>query len=183
MKNLITFATAATIRYILMSTTFFNFIQNRVEISTPLNAFKRIKEGVHLYNNGIDPYSGDIVHEHPFILLIFTWILTNIPKIIPFLYISFDLLTGLLLHKMTKEFIKQKISTQEQEKLNYAEDTIDIQYHDSDLENIPDNVLRMYLFNPLSLANCIGLTSTVFTNCLLAAYFIFYQKKCYLLQF
>lgn len=61
--------------------------------------------------------------------------------------------------------------------MNYAEDTIDIQYHDSDLENIPDNVLRMYLFNPLSLANCVGLTSTVFTNCLLAAYFYFLSKK------
>jgi hypothetical protein len=35
----------------------------RNEVSTPITSFKRLKEGVHLFKYGINPYEGGILHQ------------------------------------------------------------------------------------------------------------------------
>lgn len=46
-----------------------------------------------------------------------------------------------------------------------------------DLESIPYYVVVSYLMNPYSILNCVGQTTTVFSNFLLAAFFYFLAKK------
>lgn len=46
-----------------------------------------------------------------------------------------------------------------------------------DLTEIPVYVTMAYLFNPYSVLNCVGLTTTVWSNFLLAGFFYFLSRK------
>ncbi len=57
-------AIAVGIRLLLfLSPVIREFLFDRPEISTPANSFKRMMEGIELYQRGISPYSGDVFHE------------------------------------------------------------------------------------------------------------------------
>ncbi|TMW40627.1 hypothetical protein DOY81_014294, partial [Sarcophaga bullata] len=56
------------LRFYLASSEWGTIFQNRVEIATPLNSFKRVQEGIYLLKQGTNPYDGDIVHEIPLML-------------------------------------------------------------------------------------------------------------------
>ena len=45
-------------------------IESRVEVSTPVTAFQRMKEGAFLWEHGASPYSGDALHQPPLLLLL-----------------------------------------------------------------------------------------------------------------
>ncbi|ODQ65503.1 PIG-U-domain-containing protein [Nadsonia fulvescens var. elongata DSM 6958] len=47
-------------------------LDGRIEISTPVSSYRRLHEGIFMYNNGIDPYAGNTVHSSPLILAFFT---------------------------------------------------------------------------------------------------------------
>ncbi|XP_055382011.1 phosphatidylinositol glycan anchor biosynthesis class U protein [Condylostylus longicornis] len=177
MKIFSYFAIAAGIRYALYKHSF-DLLKNRVEISTPVNAHKRLLEGVFLYNRGYDPYYGDIVHEPPFVLIILAWIINNFPKILPLAYIIADLVTGLILSMTSKFFCDAKIEKQVQEKHKYAPGTEKtIQFDEKDKDIIPHYILISYFFNPFAIINCAALTSTVFSNLFLALFMYFLSKK------
>lgn len=40
-----------------------DLLTNRVEISTPVTSYKRLKEGLFLYTHGVSPYDGGIFHQ------------------------------------------------------------------------------------------------------------------------
>ena len=48
-----------------------DFLSTQVEISTPVSSFKRLKEGLFLYNRGVSPYDGGVYHQAPLLLVIF----------------------------------------------------------------------------------------------------------------
>lgn len=58
-----------------------------------------------------------------------------------------------------------------------AKGTEQLQIKSDDLINIPVYCAVTYLFNPYTIFNCIGQTSTVWSNLFLAAYFYFMSKK------
>ncbi|EDW78127.1 uncharacterized protein Dwil_GK24175 [Drosophila willistoni] len=157
-----------------------SLIGDRVEFATPLNSYKRMQEGVFLLEHDIDPYSGDLVHESPLVLKGLSWIFLNYASYLPLLYILLDLLTAGLLWIMSHWFVKHKLQEQRLERKHYANDTEELQYHNEDNYDIPELVLMAYLFNPLTIMSCIGLTSTVFSNIFLALFF-FALVKGYLL--
>lgn len=166
---------AGFVRYILIFSNFSTTFRNRVEITTPLNSYKKILEGAYLYKNGIDPFSGDMVHESPMVLLIAAWIINNFSYVVPFAYIFMDLVTGYLLLIMAKCYLKEKI--QQEKSLKFVEGTDDIQLKPEDVDNISTYVLLAYLFNPFTIMNCVAFTSTVIGNLLLSFYFLFLVKK------
>lgn len=86
----------------------------------------------------------------------------------PTFYVSLDLITALFLYRIASIFVTQKLKDQIQEKEGYAVDSKDLQYQLEDRLDIPKAVLLVYLFNPLTLCNCVGLTTTVFSNFLLS---------------
>lgn len=130
-KNIITcFLIAGIIRYLLIISKYAILIRNRIEISTPLNSWKRgtyrgttstqptynlhyifsVLEGAYLYNSGINPYIGDMYHENPFVLKVSSLLIAYVPTLIPLLFVGMDLLVGILLYHMAKHFIRQMVN-------------------------------------------------------------------------
>ncbi|TMW40039.1 hypothetical protein DOY81_014881 [Sarcophaga bullata] len=144
------------LRFYLASSEWGTIFQNRVEIATPLNSFKRVQEGIYLLKQGTNPYDGDIVHEIPLML----WFLL-------YRTFAFILLPGFL-YKTSKIFVRKKLQQQTREVKLYAKDTEELQFQREDEIDIPFLVLMAYLFNPLAIFNCAGLTCTVFSNLFLA---------------
>ncbi|XP_002132259.2 phosphatidylinositol glycan anchor biosynthesis class U protein [Drosophila pseudoobscura] len=164
------------VRFYFVRTPLASLISDRVEFATPLNSQKRMKEGIYLLDQGIDPYSGDLVHETPLVLKALSGLFLNFPQWLPLIYIMLDLLTGALLYNLSVRFVKQKLQKQCLERKNYAKDTEQLQYNDDDNYDIPELVLIAYLFNPLTVLSCIGLTSTVLSNLFLALFLYFLTK-------
>lgn len=166
------------IRYImLLCCKYSSLIRNRVEISTPLNSHKRVKEGLFLYKSKIDAYQGDMVHETPLLLTILDFIYSVSPELVVPIHILTDMATAYILYQMSKEFVKQLFRNQNQEKSGYANETDELHLKPNDMNEIPIFVFITYLLNPFSILSCIGLSSTVFSNFFLATSFFFMSKQ------
>lgn len=101
-KVLVTLLFAGCIRYFLITSKFAQVIKNRIEVSTPLNSWKRVEEGAFLYGNGVDPYAGDVYHENPLVLVGTHFLIEHFSQFIPILFVFLDLLTGVLLYLTAK---------------------------------------------------------------------------------
>lgn len=69
-----------------------------------------VKEGAFLFENNINPYSGDLYHENPLILYASNFLIRNASPFIPYLFVACDLLCAFLLFRMAKHFIAQMVS-------------------------------------------------------------------------
>lgn len=116
-----------TIRYLLSISKYSKSIENRVEVSTPLNSFKRCKffnskfnkslsnceisvqEGVYLYENDVDPYQGDLFHENPLILLGASFLLKYFSDFVSVILILLDLLSAIFIFYGTKEITRKNV--------------------------------------------------------------------------
>ncbi|KAJ3045481.1 hypothetical protein HDV00_009134 [Rhizophlyctis rosea] len=63
-------------------------LANRVEASTPVTSFKRLQEGLYLFQHGIPPYDGSIYHQAPLLLPLFHFIPSRLH---PLVFILLDL--------------------------------------------------------------------------------------------
>ncbi|KAI8900302.1 GPI transamidase subunit PIG-U [Globomyces pollinis-pini] len=59
-----------------------DLLDGRIEITTPVTSFKRLREGLYLFNHGLQPYEGGVYHQAPLLLLIFSLIPEYITPII-----------------------------------------------------------------------------------------------------
>ncbi|CAH2238203.1 jg11485 [Pararge aegeria aegeria] len=168
MALIIKYIVACLVRYWLIHTDYWQTIANRVEIATPLNSWKRLIEGVHLYDNGINPYEGDSFHESPIMLILFHFLLKKVPYLLPVIFVVLDALTAHILYKASKVFIQIFKESQERGKADVVEESKNMLLNESQLNEVPYYVLSVYLFNPYSVLNCVGMTTTVVQNLLLA---------------
>ncbi|KAK9309808.1 hypothetical protein QLX08_000627 [Tetragonisca angustula] len=149
-----------------MNSEYQKVISDRVEVSTSLNSWKRVTEGVYLYNCGIDPYTGDLFHETPIGLYVFNFIQQHLSQWILFcLFVFTDLLTAVFLGLTAKQYATELVSKQKvEEKLcNENKETR------NDASIVYTSMMYVsagYLFNPYIILNCVGHTTTVFTNLL-----------------
>ncbi|KAJ3367887.1 hypothetical protein HDU91_001022 [Kappamyces sp. JEL0680] len=49
-------------------------LDDRVEVVTPVNSFKRLLEGIFLFKRGIPPYQGGVLHQSPLLLALFAFV-------------------------------------------------------------------------------------------------------------
>lgn len=68
-----------------------------------------VQEGAYLYENGIDPYAGDMYHENPLVLYSSHLLIKHAAPFIPGLFILCDLLCAFLLYRMSKTFIAKMV--------------------------------------------------------------------------
>lgn len=169
MAVLLKYLVAGFVRYWLIHIDYWQTIANRVEIATPLNSWKRLVEGVYLYDHNINPYDGDSFHESPIMLVFFHYLLKNVPNLLPVLFTLLDLLTAHLLYKTSKAFTRTFKESQEKMKEHVSEESKTMLLSDSQLQESSEYVLSVYLFNPYSVLNCVGMTTTVIQNFLVAA--------------
>lgn len=155
-------------RYWLINSEYGQIIANRVEIATPLNSWKRLMEGVYLYDHNISPYNGDMFHENPIILVIFHQLVKLVPYLLPLLFTLCDLFTAWLLYKTAAQFMVMLKENQDAEKSEYSKESLTLLLVETDIKQAPLYVVSVYLFNPYSVLNCVGMTTTVFDNLFVA---------------
>ncbi|KAK0088811.1 hypothetical protein PV325_010605 [Microctonus aethiopoides] len=163
-------ALASAIRFLLMNSEFQKIISERVEVSTALNSWKRVTEGVYLRTFGIDPYIGDLFHETPLGLWAFTcmhqymsiWALKC-------LFVITDLLTAWLLFATAKHYVVELAKREEENKKNTDDNEVSYTPIATIAKTSVLYVPAAYLFNPYIVLNCVAQTTTVFTNFLYAA--------------
>lgn len=68
-----------------------------------------MREGAFMYNAKINPYTGDMYHENPLILVATNFLINKTPHAIPYLIILLDLAAGWLLYKMAQRFILEMV--------------------------------------------------------------------------
>ncbi|KAF2076361.1 hypothetical protein CYY_002318 [Polysphondylium violaceum] len=146
---------ALLLRFVLFYQGFHFHFSNRNEITTPLTNFKRLTEGLHLWDLGLSPYSGSAYHQSPLVLLLFypfhsnnlSTSLTGLPPQVVFLVV--DILIAYLLREITK--LIPQVLPKEMKPLEPN-------------SNLPNITAALYLFNPFSIFTCIGMSTIVINN-------------------
>ncbi|XP_011298181.1 phosphatidylinositol glycan anchor biosynthesis class U protein [Fopius arisanus] len=179
-RNLGYCALAGAIRLLLMNSELQKIIADRVEVSTALNSWKRVTEGVHLRKFNIDPYTGDLFHETPVGLLAFTYIHDYLSIwAVKCIFVLADLITAWCLFSTARLYIAELVK-REREILKKKE-TKDTDLCYTPISKIAKTsvlyVPAAYLFNPFIVLNCVGLTTTVFTNLLFSAMLLSMIKR------
>ncbi|KAI8624094.1 GPI transamidase component-like protein [Xylariaceae sp. FL1651] len=149
------YGAAAALRLALF--TFFpglpDLLTGRVEVSTPVTSFKRLQEGLFLYNHNVSPYDGGVYHQAPLLLPLFS--LFPDPSTYPFftylLYILVDIASADALCKIAEsgEAAASKLFTSARKDRKWSGYV----------------VAAIFLFNPFTIATCLGRPTNVFTTC------------------
>ncbi|KAK4444262.1 GPI transamidase subunit PIG-U [Podospora aff. communis PSN243] len=148
------FAGAAVLRLALF--TLFpglpDLLTGRVEISTPVTSFKRLQEGLFLYNHNVSPYDGGVYHQAPLFLPLFSLLpsYATLPIFTYLLYIAVDLLSASALIKIADS----------------GEAGSSVHFTSPRREKRWSGfiVAAVFLFNPFTIATCIGRSTSVFTT-------------------
>ncbi|XP_050047473.1 phosphatidylinositol glycan anchor biosynthesis class U protein isoform X3 [Dermacentor andersoni] len=145
-------------------------VSDRVEVSTPMNSWRRVTEGLYLHRMQLSPYDGDIFHEPPLSLLVYDYVTKAIDEQwIPLLFIACDLVTALLLAVGAKKCVLYMVEQEAQAKKAKSSRNITLTMNSAGA--VPKLVLAVYLLSPYSLLNCIGMATTLFSNLLVALFF------------
>ncbi|KAJ7643983.1 GPI transamidase subunit PIG-U [Roridomyces roridus] len=62
-------------RLLLALTNASDVLKHNHQLSTPLTSYLNLQEGIYLFKNGIDPYSGGVFRQSPLFLALFTTVL------------------------------------------------------------------------------------------------------------
>lgn len=112
-------------------------LSDSVEISTPISSYKRLQEGLFLYERGVSPYDGGVFHQAPLMLVIFQ----VLPPIAVFTCL--DLLNA---HNLTSVAKSLRLPSLRFRALNETQ------------------IAAIYLFNPFTIVSSLGCSTTLVTN-------------------
>lgn len=178
-KWFIVLSLAILVRLLCFKSSLHNIFLNRIEISTPVNAWKRVTEGVYLQNSNVSPYSGDTFHEVPLALWLYTKIYKYIPTQLPILFTTCDLLTSLLLAWSASIYSENLLK--KESKLKVPSSAKNLSISSNGIRNVPFYVFCIYLFSPYSIFSCVGLSTTTLANFVMSLVFAFISSRCWLL--
>lgn len=160
-------------------------LDGRVEITTPVSSFKRLREGLFLYSSkailsrNFDIYNGGVFHQSPILLLFFKAVQNSG---IPFhiIFILADLLAAICIHAIADNLsAKVVVNTGEKKKAIQEGKDLD-EASNPKLSQSPDSyqpqtsiaawaVTAVYFFNPFTLLGSIAQSTSIFTNTLIIA--------------
>ncbi|KAK4241838.1 phosphatidylinositol glycan anchor biosynthesis class U protein [Achaetomium macrosporum] len=130
-----------------------DLLTGRVEISTPVTSFKRLQEGLFLYNHNVSPYDGGVYHQAPLFLPLFSLLpsFSSFPIFTYLLYIAVDLLSANALWRIADsgEAGSSALFSSPRREKRWSGFVI----------------AALFLFNPFTVATCIGRSTSVFTTC------------------
>ncbi|XP_022647943.1 phosphatidylinositol glycan anchor biosynthesis class U protein-like [Varroa jacobsoni] len=153
------------LRLALMWSEFRGRIADRVELSTPMNSWKRVVEGYFLEKHGINPYSGDILHEPYLSLRFYSLLLTFLRSNgLVHLFIVVDLLTGLILYAASKKCVQ--ILLHQDRSLSKAQSSRKLVLTIATARQIPTLVLTVYCLSPFNILSCVSQNTSIFDNLL-----------------
>ncbi|KAJ5503352.1 GPI transamidase subunit PIG-U [Penicillium fimorum] len=127
-------------------------LTGRVEISTPVNSFKRLQEGLFLYTRNVSPYDGGVFHQAPLLLPLFALLpdATNSPLPTSIFYFLVDLLNAnaLVTISASGQSVKSRLHSAVRKHVRW--DGV--------------SVAAWFLFNPFTIATCLARSTSVFTT-------------------
>ncbi|KAI0431067.1 GPI transamidase subunit PIG-U [Xylaria sp. FL1042] len=149
------YGTAAALRLALFA--FFpalpDLLTSRVEVSTPVTSFKRLQEGLFLYNHNVSPYDGGVYHQAPLLLPLFSLLpdASTYPFFTYLVYILVDIASAEALYQIAEsgEAAASKLFTSARKDRRWSGYV----------------VAAIFLFNPFTIATCLGRPTNVFTTC------------------
>jgi len=176
---LVAAAAAVCLRVLLLlSESVREAVSSRVEVSTPVSAFIRIREGAFLWEQGASPYVGDSLHRPPFVLFFFYPLVAAGDTVCAFALASLDALVAVVLYRVASEYIRSeearpscslrgklaKYGVEDAERWRVPEgDSMAGEGGDGgggssgkDAEWLPDTVALAYLWNPYTILSCVG---------------------------
>ncbi|KAL4869306.1 hypothetical protein BDV12DRAFT_168285 [Aspergillus spectabilis] len=129
-----------------------DLLTGRVEVSTPVTSFKRLQEGLFLYNRNVSPYDGGVFHQAPLLLPIFSLLPNSQEYPLPtaLFYSLVDLLNANAL--VTISDSAQAVASR-----LYSSPRKQIKWDGA-------VVAAWFLFNPFTIATCLGRSTAVFTS-------------------
>ncbi|KAG4302642.1 hypothetical protein PCANB_001008 [Pneumocystis canis] len=135
-----------------------SLLSNRVEITTTATSYKKLKEGLFLYEHGISPYNGDLFHQAPLFLVLFSAIkfISDSEFFVSLLYAIVDLFSAWSLL-----------------------DIADSVFSNNQSQNILGKYITvsLFLFNPYSIISCVGMSTAIFTNCSILTSLSYLQRE------
>jgi len=141
---------------------FYDIFGFRKEIVTPLTDFKRVEEGLYYISKlNISPYSGDAFHQAPILLPAFYFVYQN-KFLTQLIYVLADLLSALLLSEIVLLWQNQHLSKNTSPSAGYRAKN-KLNYY-LDRKNLNELVAMIYMFNPLTIMSCLGMSTIIFNN-------------------
>ena len=124
-SNVMLYVIGFCLRLGLLNSNLFG-LSERPELATPLNSFKRLKEGVYLEQSGRDPYDGVLFHETPYTLKIFSFLFSNCSEtFIECLFVLADVATAVVLSRVAKLVAFRLVEQQAKNQDEYHKDTFE----------------------------------------------------------
>ncbi|KAJ5280764.1 hypothetical protein N7478_006136 [Penicillium angulare] len=129
-----------------------DLLTGRVEVSTPVNSFKRLQEGLFLYIRDVSPYDGGVYHQAPLLLPLFALLpdVKSNPFPTAILYFLVDLLNAHALSTISEsgQSVKSRLHSAMRKHIRW--DGV--------------SIAAWFLFNPFTIATCLARSTSVFTT-------------------
>lgn len=132
-------------------------------------------EAINLLDLNISPYAGEIFHETPLFLFAYKYLYQLSPNLLPFVFVIVDYLTSILLGLVAYNHLKHLYDL-EHPRFAYFKDKDDreqIEVNESELASVGFKVFSFYLLCPYSILACVGQSTGVFSNLLIALSLLF----------
>ncbi|KAL2090632.1 hypothetical protein ACEWY4_012895 [Coilia grayii] len=161
---------AVTIRAALFRSSLAELISERVEVVSPLNAWKRVVEGLALLDLGVSPYSGDVFHETPLIIYLFHFLI-DYAEIV---YMIADCITAVALYLAIQHYNKNVFRKQKYalEADRYPHDCLELMRSPKEMYYIPLQVAMFYLWNPFTILSCVAKSTCGLNNAVIALFIL-----------
>lgn len=169
-------AIGVIIRLSLSRTEVPKWFSDRVEISNALTSWHKTLEGIALAENDISPYNGDLFHETPIMLRVFSFIHKLMPNKIHYFFVFVDILSGLAVASIGKHFSRYLLQKQLSEVKHYALGVEKIILKKDDVDMMQVALLAAHFLNPYSIAVCLGKSTAVINNLFIFLSFMYMLK-------
>lgn len=138
-KTVAVFAAAGALRLAIyeLLPNIVSVLSDRVEVATPISSYKRLQEGLFLFERNVSPYDGGVFHQAPLLLVVFE---LASPAAI---FTGLDLLNAYNIFSIAKGL---DLQSPRFKKLDASQ------------------IAAAYLFNPFSILSCLGCSTTNFTS-------------------
>uniref|UniRef100_A0A672ZPJ4 Phosphatidylinositol glycan anchor biosynthesis, class U n=1 Tax=Sphaeramia orbicularis TaxID=375764 RepID=A0A672ZPJ4_9TELE len=164
---------AVTVRACLFRSSLADLIAERVEVVSPLNAWKRVVEGLALLDLGVSPYSGDVFHETPLIIYLFHFL-------VDYAEITFMVSRTSIKTPFIVDTLRQQKFALEAERLPL--DSLELIRSPRQMYYIPLKVAMVYLLNPFTVLSCVAKSTCGLNNAIVALFILSTIKKNALLS-
>lgn len=172
------------------------WLENRLEIASPLTSWNRVLEGIFLKKQiGLSStYEGDLVHELP-MMLYFYELLIKLPVNIRFVFILFDCLNALLVCHIVRKGIQTFYITEKNDLLRGKFIRLVTSLSKEELNKFLLNTenfnadtwslisFGVYLFNPFCIASCVARSTVIIHNSMLLLWLFFLVNDKPMLSF